>query len=71
MNDRKLKLNNGWVEDNSTLRKLTKMGYHVGGWVDKGVPRYALYRADSGYSMVHEFDTPEELNRMVKLLLED
>lgn len=76
MSDREIKLNNGWVEQNSTYRQLSAKGYSVGGYIDKGVPKYVLYRAadEHGgfkYDMVHEFNSAEELNRMVKLLLED
>ena len=49
----------------------------MSGYTDRGKAHYMLYRAGTGtpqnkfkYEIVHEFDTPEELNRMVKLLLE-
>jgi hypothetical protein len=45
----------------------------VGGYIDKGVPRYVLYRrlgeAGVKFERVHEFDSEEELQRTVKLLI--
>ena len=75
MNERDLNLNNGWVSENPTYNKLLKQGYSVGGYTDKGVVKYALYRlrsVDEGlfkYETVHVFDTPEEINMAVKLLV--
>jgi hypothetical protein len=44
----------------------------VGGYIDNLKPKYVLYRvADNKFERVHEFDTTEELNNMLKLLLED
>ena len=72
---RDLELDNGWVSDTNTSRRLRNAGYTVGGYIDKGVPRYVLYRIDrtsSGvgiHTRIHEFDSPEEVNAMVKLLI--
>lgn len=76
MSDRQVKLSAGWAEETPALRKLRAKGYSVGGYMDKGQPKYSLYRmADDDhafkYDMVHEFNSAEELNNMVKLLLED
>ena len=75
MTPRDLELDNGWVSHTRTSRRLRDAGYTVGGYIDNDVPKYVLYRIDqsgvgaSGYTIVHEFDTPEELNNMVKLLI--
>lgn len=70
MLDRDLELDNGWVTQNDTNRKLHALGYSVGGYIDKGVPRYVLYRLENTLlERVHEFDSAEELNQMLKLLL--
>lgn len=49
-------------------------GYSVGGYLDSGVPRYTLYRVTNAphfrYETVHEFDSVEELELMVRLLLD-
>lgn len=72
---RDLELDNGWVSDTNTSRRLRNAGYSVGGYIDKGVSRYVLYRVEQSgvgagmYTVVHEFDSPEELNAMVKLLI--
>ena len=73
MSDRDIEMDNGWVNTHSLVsKKLYAKGYSVGGYIDKGVPRYVLYRMDNGYfSRVHEFDSAEELNNMVKLLIEE
>lgn len=74
MSDREIKFVGGWVETNSTYRRLQDKGYSAGGWIDKGLPKYALYRREEGvlsFVMLHEFDTAEELNNMVKLLLDE
>lgn len=77
MSDREIKVDNGWVDSNSAVNsKLHRKGYSVGGYIDKGIPKYVLYRMDDNafhrrFDRVHEFKTPEELNNMVKLLLED
>lgn len=70
MKDRDLELDNGWVTQNDTNRKLRALGYSVGGYIDKGVPRYVLYRLEKTLlERVHEFDSAEELNRTIKLLI--
>jgi len=66
--DRTVKVDNGWVDTN-TYRTLHKHGYSVGGYVDNGVPKYVLYRVDDEFTKVHEFDSAEELNNMIKLLI--
>lgn len=73
MSDREIKVDNGWVDSNSAVNsKLHRKGYSVGGYIDKGIPKYVLYRIDDGgFERVHEFDTNEELNTMLKLLLDD
>lgn len=66
-------MDNGWVNTHSLVsKKLYAKGYSVGGYIDNGVAKYVLYRRDDGkFERVHEFDTNEELNNMLKLLLED
>jgi hypothetical protein len=62
----------GWVDTYSNAsRRLQKAGYAVGGYrLDNGEPRFVLYRDDTGkLERVHEFDSAEELNNMIKLLL--
>lgn len=50
--------------------RLHAAGYSVGGYVhEDGRPRYVLYRVDDKFTRVHEFDTREELDNMVKLLI--
>jgi hypothetical protein len=72
---RDLKLDNGWVTHTDTSYRLRDAGYTVSGYIDKGVSKYVLYRmeqsgVDAGmFTIVHEFDTPEELTIMVKLLI--
>jgi hypothetical protein len=72
---RDLKLDNGWVTHTDTSYRLRSAGYTVGGYIDKGVPKYVLYRLEQSgvgagmFTIVHEFDTPEELTNMVKLLI--
>lgn len=69
MKDREFEADNGWV-DTFTYKRLYKAGYSVGGYLDKGVARYVLYRADTDkFERIHEFDSMKELNNMVKLLL--
>lgn len=69
-----LGLEDGWAENNVTYHKLHAKGYSVGGYIDSGVPKYVLYRIDGvkyfKYETVHEFDSVEELELMVKLLLD-
>jgi hypothetical protein len=66
-------LDNGWVDVNfnDTSIRLNKAGYSVGGYVDDDkVTKYVLYRATTDkFERVHEFDSIEELNNMIKLLL--
>lgn len=75
MSNREVKFDNGWIPSASPVNaKLFKKGYSVGGYIDKGVPKYVLYRADDvrmKFERIHEFDTAEELNNMVKLLIEE
>jgi hypothetical protein len=77
VSDRELRIEDGYVVgtgEDTVHHRLRALGYSVGGYIDKGVPRYTLYRYNRGidrYESVHDFDTPEELNNMVKLLLED
>ena len=77
MSDRDIEMDNGWVNTHSPVSaKLFKKGYSVGGYIDNGVPRYVLYRTgdDAGrfqYERIHEFDSAEALNNMVKLLIEE
>ena len=78
MRNRELRIEHGYVvgrDEDSVHRELMAKGYSVGGYVDKGIPRYMLYRVTSAphfkYETVHEFNTPEELNNMVKLLLDE
>ena len=72
---RDLEVDNGWVSHTNTSRRLRDAGYTVGGYIDKGVSKYVLYRmeqsgVDAGmFTIVHEFATPEELTNMVKLLI--
>ena len=69
MKDRDFVMDNGWVDTN-TYRTLHKHGYSVGGFVDNGVGRYVLYRVEAdSFTRIHEFDSAEELNNMIKLLL--
>ena len=49
--------------------KLFDAGYSVGGYVDNGVPKYVLYRIDAKFTRVHEFNSREELDNMIKLLI--
>ena len=73
MSDRDIEVDNGWVNTHSSVsKKLYAKGYSVGGYIDKGIPKYVLYRIDDGkFERVHEFDTPEEMNNMIKLLIEE
>jgi hypothetical protein len=68
--DREFEMDNGWV-DTFTYNRLFKAGYSVGGFVDNGVPKCVLYRAegDNKFERIHEFDSMKELTNMVKLLL--
>lgn len=69
MKDRKLNVDNGWV-DTADHRRLYKYGYSVGGYIDNGVSKYVLYRDEGNkYTRVHEFESAEELNNMIKLLI--
>lgn len=73
MSDRDIEADNGWVNTYSPVsKKLHAKGYSMGGFIDNGVPKYVLYRADKEkFERVHEFDSIEEFNNMVKLLIED
>jgi hypothetical protein len=66
--DRTIKVDNGWV-DTHGYRTLHKHGYAVGGYLDNGVAKYVLYRANDKFKKVHEFNSAEELNNMIKLLI--
>ena len=69
MKNRELEVDNGWV-DTADHRRLHKHGYSVGGYTDKGVAKYVLYRDEGNkFTKVHEFDSAEELNNMLKLLI--
>jgi hypothetical protein len=71
MSNREIRVDNGWV-DTHAHKRLNQAGYLVGGYVDQGIPKYVLYRIDGGkFERVHEFDTNEELNTMLKLLLDE
>jgi hypothetical protein len=51
-------------------RRLHTAGYSVGGYVDNGVPKYVLYRTLAHHhERIHEFNSEEELDNMIKLLL--
>lgn len=71
MKDREVAREDGWIPVSPLTRKLAALGYSVGGYSDNGVARYVLYRVSTGnhFERVHEFDTPEEMNNMVKLLI--
>jgi len=57
-----------WVMHTSYYDKVMAAGYTATEWQGK----YVLYGMKDGvYKEIHEFDTPEELNRMLKLLVED
>lgn len=46
----------------------------MGGYIDKGVPKFVLYRVGGNglnFERIHEFNSNEELNNMVKLLLDE
>ena len=60
-----------WVDTyTNQSRKLANAGYSVGGYVDNGVPKYVLYRVlTHHHERIHEFDSEEELDNMIKLLL--
>jgi hypothetical protein len=69
MKDRDLGLDNGWV-DTFAYKRLYKHGYSVEGFIDNGVARYVLYRVEpTDFTLIHEFDSAEELNNMIKLLI--
>lgn len=59
-----------WLLHTEGISKLGDMGYHVGKYDDK----YLLFRNDGSgkgrYFKVGEFDTLEELNNMVSLLID-
>lgn len=74
MSDREIKfVGGGWVVSNDASHRLRQKGYSADGYIDKGVRKYALYRDKGGrnFELIHEFNTPEELNNMVKLLLDE
>jgi hypothetical protein len=69
-----LGLEGGWAENNNTHHRLMSKGYSVGGFINKDAPKYVLYRVTNAphfrYETVHEFDSVEELELMVRLLLD-
>ena len=77
MSDREIEVDNGWVNTHSPVsKKLYAKGYSVGGYIGNGVPKYVLYRTgdETGgfkYERIHEFSSAEELNNVVKLLIEE
>ena len=74
MSNREVKGEDGWVDSNSAVNsKLHRKGYSVGGYIDNLKPKYVLYSLndDGKFARVHEFDSTEELNLMVKLLLDE
>ena len=73
MSDREIVFSEGWVVSNDASHRLRQKGYSAAGWSSNGKAEYALYRwkDDHTYEKVCEFDTPEELNNMVKLLLDE
>jgi hypothetical protein len=73
VSDREVNGEDGWVDSNSAVNsKLIRNGYSVGGYIDNLKPKYVLYLvSDGGFKRVHEFDSIEELNLMVKLLLDE
>ena len=56
----------GDLVQNDYVRKAYEAGYLAIEWQGK----YCLYDVATGEEL-HEFDTPEELNRMMKLLVKD
>jgi hypothetical protein len=66
---REVRIDNGWV-DTLTHKKLYEHGYSVGGYIDDdGAAKFVLYRVDDKFTKVHEFNSEEELNNMIKLLI--
>jgi len=70
-----LGLEDGWAGNNANYHRLHAKGYSVGGYIDNEVPKYALYRITPTaphlwYETVHVFDSVEELELMVRLLLD-
>ena len=66
----KIKFDGDWYEQTDDSRRLADAGYAVGAIDGK----YVLFRKrEEGsvkYSLVHEFDTTEELHKMLDLLIE-
>ncbi len=75
MSNREIVFEGGWVVQNTASMRLRQKGYSAAGWDSNGQAEYALYRWDEGkdkkYTLVCRFNTPEELNNMVKLLLDE
>jgi len=75
VSDRDIEMDNGWVNTHSPVHtRLYSKGYSVGGYIDKGVPKFVLYRVGGNglnFERIHEFNSNEELNNMVKLLLDE
>ena len=67
-----LRGNEVWTDTfSSDDKRLYEAGYSVGGYlIDDGPVKYVLYRVNENtHERVHEFDSREELDNMVKLLL--
>lgn len=67
---RDVRIDNGWV-DTLTYKKLYEHGYSVGGYIDDDkTAKFVLYRVEpDSFTRVHEFNSEEELNNMIKLLI--
>jgi regulatory protein YycI of two-component signal transduction system YycFG len=58
-----------WVSQDENLDRLREAGYTAAKYGEK----YVLYRIDTEkvrFKVVGEFDTPEELNQMLNLIVE-
>jgi hypothetical protein len=55
-----------WLVQDEYVRKLAKAGYGIVRWGGK----YVLHNFEKG-GEAYNYDTVEELNRMLKLLVED
>ncbi len=61
-----IRFEGNWLVQDEYARKVFKAGYGVVRWNDK----YVLHNFGRN-GEDHDFDTVEELNRMLKLLVED